>query len=1023
MTRVLRLLAVLGAALIALAVLPTGAGAVTPGRVGATAAPAAEGSDPLAALNSCLVANKAGDVLILLDVSGSVSGNDPTGARIDAAKALLASLAGRIADPESEINGAALSVAIAGFGETVFQGGREVDPADAVWSPLDDATLPAAQQDLESYRSSFPGKETDYWTAMNWAAEAEEAHAAASGTPVADGCHLVFWFTDGAYLIDPRDDEDRWGDTTTKDTPWLPGGVSPAGTQAEADAIRDSGTEDFCRAGGLADRLRSDGLVIAAVGLGADDTQFELMRRIAEDPDGNCGDLPATGVFDRADVTTLLPLIEGLGSSDTQGEISTLPVCQQQACERTHKFRLDSSLRTVHIVGVPSVPGLVVEIRGPGGGNATIEPVAAGATGDPGTAAVDDVQISYQWISDKQLTIDMVRPAETANWTGEWQVTFIDRQGDNPDAVASTRVSLSADLALGAPDAPAEVQIGTDYTLPLRLTSLNGGEPQVGDPAPALASTVVLQPSAPGAAPVEVWTGDAGDLTDAGVVWKGVPSGTPLGAATLRMTLAVTTETGIELDPVVREIPVTVVPAPGTPTVGAAGVDFGALEGLGTASASLPVTGPGCVWVEPASALQAHPAGVTSVAIGGTHTSAGSCLQLTEGQTGSLPLTATPSAEGNGGVRGQVVVHLIPEASAGGGTGAEATQSVPFTLGLTRSASAPVVIGVFVAALVVGIGLPILVLWLTRRLAARYPEDVELSAVRMPVMVGPRSITTHTGGVPTLPSTWGVVPPPTDGRRTLQVEGIRWRARTGPLWSSAPGYSQAVDRPGSGGQAPFTGGPEHLARLPLAVQGTWAVLVRSLDDLASGAEVIAADLLLISAPRADAETRNRLLGDALGQAPGVLGDLRETVRQQRGSGSGPGAGAGAAGEPVPAGVPRAPERELGGPAPTPGWGGPTAAPSPGGWGQPGAPAPAPSPSPGWGSVPPAGPSPQRPADATPPSGTPAAPGWGSVPPPAPTPPAQTPPPQAPGWGDQPQGGGWGDPGPEPGGPTGWGSGR
>lgn len=1008
-----RLLAVVGVAgLAALPAVP--AAADQPAGVPVAAAAAPEGSpNPLAALNSCLVEQKAGDVLIMLDISASITDSDPQGARAEAAIALVTRLAARVADPTSEIAGAKLTVTVAGFGNEVVQGGQPVEPAAATWSALDQAGLPAITKDIESYRNQVGGLETDYWSALKWTLDAENAHSKAATNP---GCHLVFWFTDGAYKINPRTSDPGWHGQTTKVTPWTESGVSTVTTKEQAAQVQADGLNDICRAGGLADQLRRANLTIAAIGLGSNESDFDVLKRIATNSASDCGKLPGTGIFDRADVTTLLLLVEGLGASDTQLPIDSKPVCQRTPCSSAHEFKLDSSLRKVHIVGVPSIPGLQVQVTGPKGEVATIAPVSAGGTGTPGTATVSGVQLRYQWVSDRQLTVDMVRPDDATNWTGTWKVTFIDTAGNNPDAVAATRVSLSADLALTANPAPKELTAGEKATFGLALTSLSGGQAVLGTPPPTMTGTVRLLPAASGAQPVSIATGPVTELTRSGVSWD-VPQQAPLGPAKVEISLAVTTVTGIKLEPVVRQYSVTVKPAKGTPTVGSTALDFGEITGTATGTASLQLTGPGCVWVT-GGALIAHPSTVDSVAIGGQATGPDNCLKLTEGAGGELQVTATPGAQGNGQVDGEVVVHLAPE----GHPDRAAQQTVPYTMQLRREAQTSVVIGVFVAALVLGVGLPILVLWLTRRIAARYPDDVELVAARIPVLVGPRGLTTHGGGAPELPQQWNAVPPPTDGRRTLLVEGVRWRARTGPLWSVQPGYSEA-DRPGTGGADPFYSAKTFTARLPLGVQGSWCLLFRSLEDLAGPAPQAAGELVLISHPRADAAVRRTMLGEAIGQGPGLVGDLREAARARTGtaapagpagpSGGDPAAPATGAGGPAPA--------RPGGPEPVPGWGTTpprqgTAAPGSGWPGQSGA-----QPAPGWGGqqgTQQAGPGWGQGAEQP---GNPPASGWGNQPAP-----------QQPGWGSSsaPNPSGWGSTPPNPPGnppstpnPPSWGGGR
>lgn len=978
MRGVKRLLAGLaGLVLGSLTVLPAVPAAADPhAQAPAVQAAADDSPNPLASLNSCLVEQKAGDVLIMLDVSASIKNSDPDGARATAAVALVSSLASRVADQSSEIAGAKLTVTVAGFGNDVIQGGQPVDPTAASWSVLDQAGLPAITKEINSYRTQTSGLETDYWSALKWTLDAENAHSKASTTT---GCHLVFWFTDGAYQINPRNSDPGWHGQTTKITPWTESGISTVTTKQQAAQVQAAGINDICRAGGLADQLRRANLTIAAIGLGSNEADFALLKRIATNESGDCGKLPGSGIFDRADVTTLLLLVEGLGASDTSLPIDTKPVCQRKPCSSAHEFTLDSSLRKVHIVGVPSIAGLQVQVTSPKGEVATIAPVAAGSTGSPGTATVSGIELRYQWVSDRELTVDMVRPDDATNWSGTWKVTFIDTTGNNPDAVAATRVSLSADLALVANPAPQQAQAGEKLTFPLALTSLSGGKAVLGSPAPTMTGTVRLLPAATGAAPETIAAGSVDQLTRSGVSWQ-VPEQVPLGSAKVEISLAVTTVTGIKLEPVVRQFSITVKPAKGIPTVAAGALDFGEVTGTGTGTAPLKVTGPGCVWVT-GGELVTHPAGVDSVAIGGQATGPDNCLKVADGQTQELSVTATPAAQGNGQVDGEVVVHLAPE----GHPDRAAEQSVAYTMQLRREAQTSVVIGVFIAALVLGIGLPILVLWLTRRVAARYPDDVELVAARIPVLVGPRGLTTHGGGAPELPQQWNSVPPPTDGRRGLLVEGVRWRARTGPLWSAQPGYSEA-DRPGTGGADPFYSAKTFNARLPLGVQGSWALVFRSLEDLAGPNPQAAGELVLISHPRADAAVRRTLLGEAVGQGPGLVSDLREAARARTGAATPAGP---AGGDPAATAAGAGPGQSGPGPAPAGG----------------------PEPAPGWGTTPPRQGVPQT------------NPGWGSQPGGQ----QQPGPGQPPGWGGQPgtpqSGSGWGGQQgtAQPGGPgAGWG---
>src|SRR6185437_16563009 len=85
-----------------------------PGWFGATAGAAPEDPDNVAVnrYGGCLASQKAGDLLILVDESGSLQSSDPHAARVEAAKYLVKTLGGYADRTSSK-----LDVAIAGFSE------------------------------------------------------------------------------------------------------------------------------------------------------------------------------------------------------------------------------------------------------------------------------------------------------------------------------------------------------------------------------------------------------------------------------------------------------------------------------------------------------------------------------------------------------------------------------------------------------------------------------------------------------------------------------------------------------------------------------------------------------------------------------------------------------------------------------------------------------------------------------------------------------------------------------------------
>ncbi len=531
----------------------------------------------LSALNACLVSKKQGDVLILLDKSGSITGTDPTNQRIVAANALLQTLASRLSDSGSELNGAKLDVAVTTFGDAVFQGDQRIEPADTVWTPLTGSTLPTLQGQVTALAPVHDGLETNYWAALDWVAKAVEAHSGA--TPVAGGCHLVFWFSDGMDFLATTRPSDPAFPTKVMLTPWTKTGTTTVKTGKDVQAVQAASEDDMRRPGGLSDRLRADGIVLVGIGLaagGADPTQLDLMHCmtagdvVGDDLYASCGALPAIGAFYPVqNAADLLLGVSKLGSSDTALPADDAkPVCARKACSSSHTFALDSALRKVHVVGVASstdpkvalTSAPTVVFKSPNGTTATLSP-PSGASSGPVAATIGKIQLSYQWLATNAISVDMARPTDNDNWTGTWSVTFIDTTSDNPNAVARIQVSLSADLALTPQSPPTQAQQEDPLRFAVKLTSLNGGDALVANPAPPMTGTVQLLPATSGAQPITIATGTPDALKN--VNWT-VPDTVPLGPAVVRVSLVVKTTT-VTLDPVLREFDVTVIGPKGHP--------------------------------------------------------------------------------------------------------------------------------------------------------------------------------------------------------------------------------------------------------------------------------------------------------------------------------------------------------------------------------------------------------------------------------------------------------------------------
>ena len=665
------------------------------------------------------MSKKQGDVLLLLDKSGSIADTDPTNQRIVAANALLQTLQSRLSDPSSELNGAKLDVAVTTFGDAVFQGSQRIQPADTVWTPLTSDSLPTLQGQVTELAPVHNGLETNYWATLDWVVKAMEAHSGT--TPVASGCHMVFWFSDGMDFLATTRPSDPEFPTKVMLTPWTKTGTTTVKTGRDVQLVQEASEEDMRRAGGLSDRLRADGIVLVGIGLAAGDADpktLDLMHCVtANDVVGDslyasCGALPAIGAFFPVrDAADLLLGVSKLGSSDTSlPPDDPKPVCARKACSSSHTFALDSALRKVHVVGVASStdpkvalksPPTVV-FKSPNGAIATLKPPSGTGPTGPTTATIGNIQLSYQWLATNAISVDMVRPTDNDNWTGTWSVTFIDTTSDNPNAVARIQVSLSADLALTPQNPPTQAQQEDPLQFAIKLTSLNGGAALVANPAPPMTGTVTLTPATSGAQPITIASGTPDALSS--INWT-VPDSVPLGPATVRISLVVKTTT-VTLDPVLREFDVTVIGPKGSPTLDTSGlnrglIDFGSIQGTDPATASVPVVGPGCVWIS-SGPLSAHPTDVTAVGIGGPASTPDTCVSVAQGEHRSISVTATPAAAGNGQVRGALVVHLARQ-------GHQHDASVPsqdlgYQLDMQRKPAGLVKWLVFAGALVLGLG-------------------------------------------------------------------------------------------------------------------------------------------------------------------------------------------------------------------------------------------------------------------------------------------------------------------------------
>ena len=274
---------------------------------------------------ACLASQKAGDLLLLFDESSSLQSTDPQAARVQAARYLLQTL-GKYADRV----GANLEVASAGFSDTYAP--------EHNWTKLTGSSADQLGSELSSIATKNTGIDTDYWLALDGARQ--ELASRGPGPNGGQRCQAIAWFSDGKIDFTPRPTSKPYADGVNLDSPT---GIDDT-TKRAVDSI--------CRPGGLADQLRSSGIIMLGIGFGANKTpsDFDVMSAISTAHGLNglaCGKItdPVPGDFyPVSNIDDMLFAFDALNPDP--GTTQQGPVCQLQVCpEARHNFVLDRSIK------------------------------------------------------------------------------------------------------------------------------------------------------------------------------------------------------------------------------------------------------------------------------------------------------------------------------------------------------------------------------------------------------------------------------------------------------------------------------------------------------------------------------------------------------------------------------------------------------------------------------------------------------------------------------------------------------
>lgn len=784
---------------------------------------------------ACLVGQKHGDLLLLLDESGSLAppnGSDPQAARVPAAERLLDKLAEWTGNAQID-----LDIAIAGFGH------RYDTRHD--WVPLNSKSLPALKTTIDGTRDRTQGIDTNYGIALSEALRTLTEHRP---DPNPAACRAIALFTDGELDFGTSDDAVRLDRIAT---------------------TRDS----ICRSGGIADQLRATGVRTFALGLGGERSadgqparapDFRLLASIATGKpfDGKpCGDIvkPRPGEFYAANnIDELLGGFAKLAPEPTTVTTDRTICSGEIRADCTHRFVLDNSIRAVSVEANGGAAGLSPTLIAPNDARAEI-PAAP-----EGTVTVGGVSVDYRWTNPTALSFTMANGPGAA-WRGVWALGFVDKDRKVPATQSHSSITIYGNLVPAWTEQHTRTLHAAEKTLlRLGITDRAGRpvDPAAVEGSAELSASIIEQSGTPHELAKAIPRDRIADPLAVDL------TGIHPGPATLRLSLGITTapsgdQPGTVLHPEPLDIPLQIAPPAGFPEPGP--LDFGTLEGSGEFAAVLPVRGEGCVWVAPTRppVFKTRPEGIGAIALTNTApTDAQGCAPGAPAR--SIPVVLRIENQANGLVSGTIPVTAARANEIDGAI----TLDVPFRAKVQKKPDVSRFWIVLILTIVLGPGIPLLLLYLMKWITARIPGQI-LKAQQFPVRVT-NGVLLRDGARFALRDTDLVDSVRGLHRSTRKIDlgGVILRARTG--WAPAGRGYVTAHAPGMVGASSVE--PRTSARgnamLPLSLQGTWFVL----HDPAGPADT--ATLVLLLGGGSSPAQRAGLATDASNNVPGLIAELR-----------------------------------------------------------------------------------------------------------------------------------------------------
>ena len=593
--------------------------AVVPLIVGATkavATPAQSSNPSFSQIAGCISGADNLLVSVVVDESASLRSTDPQALRVQGISTAVDSIA-QLAESTPSLN-VEMSLSTFARGYAHLAAWKRLTPSYA--SSL--RTL--AARELPRRDS---GDATDYRQALLGAQQDLNARQKQLNDP--NACKLLLWFTDGAL---------------------------------DVDADTSNAAAELCQTGGILDSVRSDGIAVVALalftpGASVTDAQRNQLRAVAEGsaPGVRCGMVPipadhSTGVYLPAnDPSALERLFAGAGALIAGGRSIGTVHCPSPQCPKgRYQFYVDPGIAGLRAVVQNQDAVQRIFVTAPSGEATSLGTGASYQFGDASATLLNRGDLStfdlrFNPISRSRGLWSMQVPAKSAMdvywfWGAQLQVVTQD-----VTAGSSNRIDVELrDQDGDALDAGLYRNVVGNlrvagHDLPLRVT-----------PAGQLTASL----------PMGI---DSVDSTVA-----------------LTATLAVRTKPGgIQLGPIstVSRLPVLLPPA--FPTMTPESLDFGSIEGTGSRTATVQVTGSqlGSTRACIEGAEVALPGNTASATV----TAEPSCVSLNALETRKILLTMATSTSADGVASG--TVHFTLRGAAGAGN---VDLALPAELHMTR---------------------------------------------------------------------------------------------------------------------------------------------------------------------------------------------------------------------------------------------------------------------------------------------------------------------------------------------------